>query len=376
MKCTIKDIARLAGVSPSTVSRVMSGSPRISGETRARVERIMREAGYQPNQLARLLVQRRSNIVAAVLPAAPERALGEPFFFEVLRGITMAATRAGCHVLLSAAGPEGEAACVRALVQGGIAGGILLLRTREDDAAVAELTAQGFPFALLGHPAGEDAVNWVDNDNFAAGRAAARHLIGRGCRRLCYCGHSPGFRMSALRLDGCREAAREAGLPPPRVIERPAPPEAGPDAGGRVDAETVRAMFAGDGGPGDGWPGDGWPGDGWPDGVVAENDLVAAELMALLRALHLRVPEDVSVVGFNDAPLAQLLKPPLTSVNLCPEELGRRTCELLLDAMDAHSPDGRPLEPRSALVPFTLIERESVRRGDEQPGGGQAPVRA
>lgn len=361
MKCTIKDIARLAGVSPSTVSRVMSGSPRISGETRARVERIMREAGYQPNQLARLLVQRRSNIVAAVLPAAPERALGEPFFFEVLRGITMAATRAGCHVLLSAAGPEGEAACVRALVQGGIAGGILLLRTREDDAAVAELAAQGFPFALLGHPAGEDAVNWVDNDNFAAGRAAARHLIGRGCRRLCYCGHSPGFRMSALRLDGCREAAREAGLPPPRVIERPAPPEAGPDAGGRVDAETVRAMFAG---------------DGWPDGVVAENDLVAAELMTLLRALHLRVPEDVSVVGFNDAPLAQLLKPPLTSVNLCPEELGRRTCELLLDAMDAHSPDGRPLEPRSALVPFTLIERESVRRGDGQPGGGQAPARA
>lgn len=366
MKCTIKDIARLAGVSPSTVSRVMSGSPRISEETRARVERIMREAGYQPNQLARLLVQRRSNIVAAVLPAAPERSLGEPFFFEVLRGITMAATRAGCHVLLSAAGPEGDAACVRALVQGGIVGGILLLRSREDDAAVAELTAQGFPFALLGHPAGEGAVNWVDNDNFAAGRAAACHLIDRGCVRLCYCGHSPGFRMSALRLSGCQAAAREAGLAPPRVIERPKGLlEAGPDAAaGRVDAQAVRALFAGDGGPGDGMPG-----DGIPDGVVAENDLVAAELMTLLRALRLRVPEDVSIVGFNDAPLAQLLKPPLTSVNLCPEELGRRTCELLLSAMDGDAPGGRPQAPRSALVPFTLVERESVRGGDGREAG-------
>ena len=337
MKTTIKDVARVAGVSVSTVSRVLSGSPRISAETTERVKAIAEQMDYRPNLLARSLVERSSNIIAAVLPSSPSTLFSEPFFFDVLRGIGEYAAQEGYHLMLSTGcQAHNEEESLRQLVASGIVGGVILLTSRIGDTLMDELYSLHFPFVVLGHPRQEDDVAWVDNDNLAVGKAAARYLIDRGCKRLVYWDYSPEHSVSVLRRKGFEEAINDAGLSADEqaVVEV---------AWGTCtpDTDKFRQLFSG-----------ATP----PDGIMA-GDLMAMSLISLLKEQVLRIPEDVSVVGFNNSPTALTCQPALTSVDLSPAALGRRTLELLLEQMN-----GTTLHHENRFVPFQIVERESVKK--------------
>lgn len=336
MKSTIKDVAKAAGVSVSTVSRVLSGSPRISTETTERVKAVIKELGYRPNLLARSLVERTSNIIAALLPSSPSTLFSEPFFFDVLRGIGEYAAQEGYHLMLSTGcQAHNEEESLRQLVSSGIVGGVIFLTSRIGDKLMDELWEMQFPFVVLGHPGRENEVAWVDNDNVAVGRAAAEHLIQHGCRRLVYWDYSPAHSVSVLRRKGFDEAIRAAGLNPAEqsvvdVTWGTCTP----------NVQQFKRLFGR---------------ANHPDGILA-GDLMAMSLISLLKERGLSVPEDVSVVGFNNTPTGQTCQPPLTSVDLSPASLGKRTLEMLLEQMN-----GITVSRKSRYVPFKIVQRESVK---------------
>lgn len=334
---TIKDIARRAGVSASTVSRVLSGSERISAETTRRVQAIMREVNYTPNQLARSLVNRTSNIIAALLPMVPAKSLSEPFLFDVLRGIGEEAGRLGYNVLLSTGvDPAGDVESMRELVQGGIVSGIILLTSRVGDQLTEQLMLQRFPFVVLGTPDKAQEISWVDSDNVLAGRFVTEHLIVRGCRRIAFVGADDSHRMNVDRRLGWRQALEAAGLPHSDALVLPVR-----YAKSELDHTAITRMFSG---------------PKRPDGVVATSDMQALNCMNAVQELGLSAPQDVSFVSFNNTVVGRYQKPALTTVDLDPAELGRQ-CFLLL-----HPRMTDPQRaPASTIVPFHLIERESVR---------------
>ncbi|MBQ4075410.1 MAG: LacI family DNA-binding transcriptional regulator [Clostridia bacterium] len=337
MKNTIKDVAKAAGVSVSTVSRVLSGSPRISAQTTQRVKEVVKELGYRPNLLARSLVERTSNIIAALLPSSPSTMFSEPFFFDVLRGIGEYAAQEGYHLMLSTGcQAHNEEESLRQLVSSGIVGGVILLTSRIGDKLMEELYDMHFPFVVLGHPGQEDEMAWVDNDNAAVGHAAAQHLIQHGCKRLVYWDYSPSHSVSVLRRKGFEAAIREANLDSSQqaVVEV---------SWGTCtpDLDQFKLLFES---------------PNPPDGILA-GDLMAMSLISLLKEKGLRVPEDVSVVGFNNTPTGRTCQPPLTSVDLSPTALGRRTLELLLEQMH-----GISTGQSHRYVPFKIVERSSVKK--------------
>jgi len=338
MRVTIKEIAQMAGVSPSTVSRVLSGSSRISADTTERVRDIMRRMHYRPNQLARSLVSRKHTIVAVALPSAAQTSLSDPFFYDVLRGISVGAAREGYHVLLSTGGTLGsEDDGVAELMHGGIVGGVILLTSKVEDETVESLLFHRFPFVVLGHPVRDAQIHWVDNDNVAAGRVVTDYLLSRGCKRVAFAGLDPHYRMTVDRCAGYRLAQKAAGcpsLPSAFLLEVPY-------GDTRVEPSRFRFAFAG---------------PDRPDAVVCVNDLLALEVMRELASLGLRVPEDVSVIGFNNIQAGRFSTPPLTTVEIDAERLGQAAFGLLLRALN--QPDA---EAAHELVPFRIVERASVR---------------
>lgn len=339
MNATIKDVARVAGVSPSTVSRVISGSTRISGETVSRVRQVMDELDYRPNLLARSLVNRSSKIIAAALPYAPEQTFSEPFFFDVLRGVSSQAGQHGYNLLLSTgADPAQGDQAIEGFVSGGVAAGIILLTSRTEDTLQLDLEKRRFPFVVLGHPMKADGaqsnVRWVDNDNLAAGLSACEYLISRGCKKIAFAGYDARYRVAVDRLAGCRQALEAAGIPWRNewLIDTPY---------GQTDLNGDQLTI--------------FTGDDRPDGVVAANDPLALSLIHKLDGMGISIPKDVSVISFNNMPLGQFASPPLTTIDLDPFRLGLETCSLLIAALEGDN------SKQSVTVPFQLVVRQSVK---------------
>jgi len=297
----------------------------------------MRSMHYRPNQLARSLVSRKHTIVAVVLPSAARTSLSDPFFYDVLRGISVGAAREGYHVLLSTGGsPGNEEEGIADLMHGGIVGGVILLTSKVEDETVETLLANRFPFVVLGHPMRDSQIHWVDNDNVMAGREVTEYLLSRGCKRIAFAGLDPHYRMTADRCAGYQAALGAACLsvPPAYLMEVPY---------GYTRVEPSRLQ-------------DAFKGSDRPDAVVCVNDLLALEVMRDLASLNLRVPEDVSVIGFNNIQASRYSTPPLTTVEIDAERLGCAAFLLLLRALD-HPETGAARE----LVPYQIVKRESVR---------------
>lgn len=213
MTVTIIDVAKRAGVSPSTVSRVISNHPRISPATARKVREAMEELGYHPNIAAKNLVSKTAQAIGVILPRPAEELFLNLFFPEVLRGIVTQATRAGYDLTMTAGTTEREELdAVTRLVKGRRADGVVLLYSRRNDPLVAFLTEQRFPFVLIGRSEEHPDVLSVDNDNVQAAYDATRHLIAQGHRRIGFVSGPPNLVVSRDRLEGYRKALQEAGL--------------------------------------------------------------------------------------------------------------------------------------------------------------------
>jgi LacI family transcriptional regulator len=336
MPVTLVEVAARAGVSPATVSRVLNGNYPVAEGTRQRVQQAVRELDYVVNAHARALLHATSGIVGVILNDA-----SDPFFAGIARGIQGAAAETSrLSVICNSEGdPEQEFAFLD-LLRGHRADAVILVGAApEDEEYLAEATARakglrsnGTRLVLCGRPLpGQDApgdVVAVDNDG--GSRAVTRHLVELGHRRIAYITGPSGRTTTTARLAGFRAAAAEAGVEVDEnlVVHGDFSRQAGREATERLLA--AGAEFT---------------------AVLAANDLVAAGVVQALRSAGLRVPEDVSVAGYDDLPTAVDVWPNLTTVHVPLEEVGRKAVELAFGPADTQT---------VVTVPTALVIREST----------------
>jgi DNA-binding LacI/PurR family transcriptional regulator len=329
---TLVEVAARAGVSRATVSRVVNGSPRVSPEVRALVQRAIADLGYVPNRAARSLVTRRTDSIALVISEPEDRVFSEPFFARIVRGVSAVLAHTDTQLVLVVAQNPAEEARLERYVAGGHVDGVLLASLHGDDPLPRKLEDAGVPVVLVGRPAAATRASYVDADNRGGAAMAVQHLLAEGRRRIATITGPLDMAAGRDRLDGYLDALRAAG-----AGDRDGLVEVG-DFREESGARAMRALL-----------------HGHPDldAVFAASDLMAAGALGALRAAGRRVPDDVAVVGFDDSAIAHWSEPPLTSVAQPIEEMGRQMARLLLARISGEAAG------LSVILQTELIVRES-----------------
>lgn len=333
MPKTIRDVAKIAQVSPSTVSRVISDNPKISDETKIRVRKAMEELNYQPNQIARSLTNRSTKTLGLLLPGSDEDLLINPFFVQALRGISSYAKKHGYYILFThAEKDEDESQVLNQLISSKWVDGIILTTVKQDDDRIRFLKERKHPFVVIGRPDEADSRTlWVDNDNVGAMYNVVDTLIKMEHRTIAFIGGAPEFRVTKDRLNGYRKAldAHHIMSDSNLVFERDYTEEAAYAATFDIFRYKI------------------------PDAIVTTDDMIAFGAQRALCALgHLN---DVALVGFNNIPLSQYKSPSISSVDINAEKLGMYAVKLLIDAIEGHEPASN-----SYIVETSLIQRDST----------------
>jgi len=336
---TLKEVARVAGVSRATASRVLSEPrppddlSRRAAETRRAVERAARTLGYVPNRTARSLRTGRTHSVALVIPEPVIRLFGDPLFPRVVRGITEVLSASDLQLVLLAPQARDDEHRLEPYLTSGHVDGALLLSLHGDDPLPGRLAEHRLPVVVGGRPPAGSRVSYADVDNVGGAVAAAQHLCEQGRRRIATITGPPDMPAAQDRLDGYRHALRAAGLPLLRALAESG--DFSRDGGERA----MRVLLEREPGL---------------DAVFVASDLMAAGALQVLNETGRRVPADVAVVGFDDSPFAASTIPPLSSVMQPIEELGREMTRLLLAAIES-----RDRVPRRVILATELIVRAS-----------------
>ena len=318
---TMADLAKLAGVSKITVSRALSDSPLVNQETRERIQDLAREQGYKLNVSARNLRLRRSHTVAVIVEMKPsnDRTMFDPYPLMLLGGISQELTAAGYSVLLTTR-QGASAAAVQA------ADGMILLGQGVRQDAVRRFDKLGLPMVVWGAQGDHDDHVVVGSDNRQGGRAVAAHFIGLGRRNPVFVGN-PGHPEIFERLSGFVDALAEHGVKPLLIRRDEFTLASGMDA---VQSLASRHVSF--------------------DALFACSDLLAMGAVRALEELGRRVPRDVSVVGYDDMPLAASFQPPLSSVRQDWQEGGSLLARKMLAMI-------RDEAAQSEVLPVNLIVR-------------------
>lgn len=335
MGVTINDVAKVANVSPSTVSRVIANNPRISSETRDRILKIMKEMNYHPNMIARSLANKSTKIIGVIVPGTTEKAFQHPFFPEILRGIASLAQKDNYKILISSVTSiKEEKEVINEFAKGGIAEGIILMTSRVKDPSISELIKLNFPFVVVGRPQNDCEVNWVDNNNFSAGYEITTHFIEQGHKKIAFIGVSPDFVVTLDRLEGYKKALMDHGL----LIDNDLIVEGKfiDDTGYELMKKLIAAGSK-------------------PTGVIACDDLIGFGAIKYLNEQGMKVPDDIAVAGFNNVPLSDYFVPSLTSVDVNPFALGSKAFELLMTSINSSFKS-----INRAIVPIEVIIRNST----------------
>jgi DNA-binding LacI/PurR family transcriptional regulator len=333
---TLDAVAARAGVGRGTVSRVVNGSPQVSPEARAAVQQAIAELGYVPNRAARALVTQRTDSVALVVSESGERVFTEPFFAGIVRGVSSALLETPLQLWLAMAQSQIERERVEHHLTNQHVDGVLLLSLHDADPLPTLLEERDLPTVLGGRPARMLHPNaqpawFVDVDNVGGARQAVEHLFARGRRRIATIAGTQDMGAGLARLSGYREAVRAAGL-----TVNPDLVAYGDFSEGSGTACMHRLLEI------------------CPelDAVFVASDLMAVGALRALREAGRRVPEDVAVVGFEDAPIARQAEPPLTTVFQPVEEMGRQMARLLVSRIRGDE----------VLSPHVLLDTKLVHR--------------
>lgn len=326
---TIRDVARVAGVSIATVSRVFNNHTLVNPGTASRVLEVASQLEYWPNGAAQSLTTRRTHTLGVMLPEL----FGE-FYSEVIRGIDRQSRAHDYQILLSSSHSNGEEVLIAGRAMLGRIDGLIMMAPDEASIETVERVRRRVPVVLLNPRIDVEGCCSVAFENFSGARAAVAHLIGLGHREIAMITGPQGNVDAEERLRGFRRAMADGGLDPDLALVVPGDfrESTGYDAGVTVLSHPSR-----------------------PTAVFAANDAMAVGLLAALRAAGRRVPRDIAVIGFDDIAMAAYLNPPLTTVRVDACELGQRAVDLMMGSIEA-GPTGGSLRQ---LLPARLQVRQS-----------------
>ncbi|MFL0269150.1 LacI family DNA-binding transcriptional regulator [Candidatus Clostridium radicumherbarum] len=334
MNVTIKEVAKMAGVSPSTVSRVISDSPRISEETKKTVRQAMESLGYHPNAIARSLVSKATKTIGIVMPQSTESAFLNPFFPQALSGVSAAAHEQGYCILLSTGNDEAEQLeSIESIVMGGRVDGVIIMYSAVDNIVLDTLKKMNIPVVVIGKPIKAKDTLFVDNDNVLAAFTVTEKLIKNGHTKIAIMSGSFKFVVSLDRLDGYMNALNKYKIPFKKEYIAELSEfvkESGYNmAKGFLDLEER------------------------PTALVVTDDVMAFGAMDAIKEKGLKIPQDIEIMSFNNVPSAELTQPSLTSVDIDAFSLGYEASKLIIEKIE-----GKDTKDK-VIIPTKIIYRES-----------------
>ena len=334
MPATIKDVAKKAGVAHTTVSRALRGSPLISPATTDRIQQIASEMGYHPSAAARSLKTNRSQTLGVIVSA-----IDDPFFSEILQGIDDVAQECGYSLFIAAS--QRSLQCERHIVstmREQRVDGVILCSTPFSSEQSKQLRADEIPLVVINNQSAEDYRYSIYHDDLDGSRQVMRHLIDLGHQRIAYLGYPRSGRTNAQRLQGYRGEMAAAGLTILNGYEVDA--QTSDPSGGEAVTNQILTLFP------------------RPTAIFCYNDMLAIGLLRGLQDAGLRVPEDISVAGFDNITISAFTTPPLTTLDQPKRTIGAQAARLVLGLLEGVE----NTSPKIQTLKGTLLVRRSTAR--------------
>ncbi len=334
MSPTLEEVARLVGVSRSTVSRVINNRPNVRPETREQVLQAIRQSGYRPHPVARSLVTKCTQIIGMVIPEAVTTLFTDPFFPLLLRGATETCNAHHYQLLLSLFNdPAGREEMYQRVLCHGYLDGVFVASTSPDDTLISNLLRDQIPFVSVGRHT-DKRVHYVDVDNVGGARMAVEHLIRLGHRRIAIITGRLDMLHGQDRLEGYRQALQARSIP----VEEDLIVEGDfSESSGVMGMQRLLPAS--------------------PDAVFVASDMMAIGALKALRQAGWQVPHDVALIGFDDIPAASVIEPALTTVRQPIERMGSMAVDLLLSVLENSSEEEAPAH--RIILPTELVVRAS-----------------
>ena len=310
MRTTIQDVAKAAGVSISTVSKVLNGHYSISEKTAEHVRQVMRELNYYPSANAQNFASGTNRLVVLLANMSPNTAFRNPHMFEIIAGLEEALQKRGYHLILQGTDETSACGAAEEIISRRSADAIAIHVGVMSHPLSAVLTRRHFPHIVLGMPDFESQVCWIDNSNTYSGAVAASYLLSQGYRRIAFIGGKHYDLGSAHRLQGVKQGLSNAGI--------------------QMEEQYI-------------WLGDSTRADGFqmtskmldqkplPDAIVCANNYIALGCVDALHKRGIKIPEQIGVMAFDDYPFSQMIEPPLTVVDINVLDMGAQAAKFLVD---------------------------------------------
>lgn len=333
MPLTLDDIAKISGVSRSTVSRVINGSPNVSDKTRRKLLELIQNIGFQPNLAARGLAIGRTRVLGLVIPTGVTALFSDPYFPLLIQGVASACNAQAYSVMLWLAEPEYERETISQVLYNGLVDGVIVSSMLMDDPLIERLSESQRPFITIGRHPTNDRINFVDADNRAGAYQAVSYILHTGRRRVAIINGPRNMIAGSDRIAGYQDALRERGLPlqPELTAEGDFS-----DKGGYLAMKGLLQLPQ------------------HPDAVFVASDAMALAAMRAIQEAGLHIPEDIAIVGFDDIPAAATSKPSLTTIRQPIQKLGNLAAEMLIERIE--HPEASPCR---IVLPTELVIRSS-----------------
>lgn len=336
MAVTIRDVAKQAGVSPATVSMVLNGKHAISQPTRERVLRAIAQMQYTPNGRARSFAQKATHQILFLSELERNIAYQTPHTFEIMVGMERKLQEKGYSLLLEHATRGNAAECVEHWMGGKLADGVVLHASVISKRLAAAVAKSGYPHVVIGQPAFESQVCWIDTNHQLAGEVAAQHLLHQGYRKIAFLGVKEGDRISQMRFQGfCRVLEAQEMNIPPQLIGRG-------DATYHEGIRMTRKLLD----------------QHEPiDAILCASNPVALGCLTCLQSMDVLVPQDVGLMTFDNYPFPLLSNPQLSVVDINMYDMGKKIGSFIVDKIKKPS-----LQTQSFTTLPELLVRESTKK--------------
>lgn len=335
MSVTIKDVAAQANVAPSTVSRVISDSPLISEKTKRKVQKVMDEMGYHLNYNAQMLATQSTKTIGIIMKNSTSEFMHSSFFPEVIRGISALCSKYDFSISLTTGESEDEIfADTVKMVRGKRVDGMIVLYSKKDDKVVPYLIESGIPFVVIGKPLIQSSkIMFVDNDNVQAAKEATDFLLNLGHKKIAFIGEDDQFEVSEARLNGFIQAVKAQGLAVSEGYIKNI--QFDPHHGKQVITELMGLAEP-------------------PTALVVSDDLNALIVLTALSEKNIKVPDDMSMIAFNNSVISKVANPPLTTVDTQIFQLGYESANCLIELVKDPQ-----MFRKSVIIPTVIVERNS-----------------